>query len=175
MLLQVLLLLVSHTLCILHHLLLDAAKKTEGHTEGYYYFPCRSSWRFGSLHWIIVLCDAQDQIPSCRWALRVLCYRLYMCGRHWRSNIHAHCLPFFSLVVPLDDKLHVWRPPTATELQSSTTQQEQNCSATVQIWTHILLLQISRHQQILLPQFKKTSLNHENQERLKCVFVPWRE
>lgn len=66
---------------------------------------------------------------------------------HWGSNMYAHCLPFFSLVVPLDDKLHVWRPPTATELQSSTTQQEKNRSITVQIWM-----------QILLPQFGKSLL-----------------
>lgn len=33
MLLQVLLLLIPHTLCILHHLLLDAAKQTERHTH----------------------------------------------------------------------------------------------------------------------------------------------
>lgn len=33
MLLQVLLLLIPHTLCILHHLLLDAAKQTERQTH----------------------------------------------------------------------------------------------------------------------------------------------
>lgn len=32
--------------------------------------------------------------------------------------------PFFRLVLPLDNKLRVWRPPCAAEFESSTTQQE---------------------------------------------------
>lgn len=111
------------------------------------YFPCSSllplwiswsGWFRGCAHWIIVLCDAQDQTPSRWWALCVLCQHLYVCG----SNIYARCLPFFSLVVPLDDKLHVWRPPTAAELQSSTTQEE-HCSSDLNTYLSIAAQSVS--------------------------------
>lgn len=128
MLLQMLLLLVPHTLRILHHFLLDAAKQTVVHRDSYQ--QCLLSLFCCMI--VFTVCKWLGVYVCCTQTLSVCVLGSKQIGK-WDSEIYRGwqtvcdltlftaymliwCLPFFSLVIPLNDKFYMRRSSRATEL-----------------------------------------------------------
>lgn len=147
-LLQVLLLLVPDAVCVLHHLLLDAAKQTEANISNQwqnfvYAFRCKTG-----LAWFLTVLGGEGDTLDHRHLIKLwVCVSLVSRVLFWK-NKPAQCLPFLGSVFPLDNKLHMRWSPWATEFQSSMVQEEKK--TTVQIYTHLSVILILSQQTELL-------------------------